>query len=76
MRRNLFSGLNDRSLLLRNLLEVSSSSVYGILRSSPSGTLREEGGERRIELDSNLTNAVVLESVFFLLASGLLLLLG
>ena len=41
----LFSELDDRGLILRNLLDVSLPSVCGIFKSGPSGTLQLCGRE-------------------------------
>ena len=74
----MFSELDDRALILRNLLDVSPPSVCGIFRTGPSCTLqhcgREEEGRRR-EPDSNVVDAVSLKFVFFHLAAGLLMFL-
>ena len=51
----LFSRLDDRGLILRNILNVSPPSVYSILRNGPSSIIqhcsRKDGGGRK-ELDS------------------------
>ena len=59
----LFSGFDDRGLILRNLLNVSPPSVCGIFRNGLYGTIqhcsREEGGEEK-GADS-ISDAVVAE---------------
>ena len=55
---NLF-GLDDRSLMLRKVIDVSLPSACGIFRSGSSVTLQQCG--RGQELDSNVANAVVPE---------------
>ena len=67
----LFTGFEDRGLILRGVLfDVSPPSECGILRSGPSGTLQLWYGER----NQTPTQSTV-SSFFFLLAAGLSLFL-